>query len=42
MRGEWVLDHYGQRPLAKLADLRRNLRRIAEILDKEHFYQKEF
>lgn len=42
VRGEWVLDHYGQRPVAKLADLRRNLRRIAEILDKEHFYQKAF
>ena len=42
IRGEWVLDHYGQRPLAKLADLRRNLQRIAGILDKEHFYQKTF
>ena len=42
VRGEWVLDHYGQRPLAKLADLRRDLRRIAAILDKEHFYRKAF
>ena len=42
VRGEWVLDHYGQRPLAKLANLRRNLQRIAAILDKEHFYQKAF
>jgi hypothetical protein len=42
VRGEEVLDHYGQRPIAKLADLRRNLRRIAAILDKEHFYQKAF
>ena len=42
VRGEWVLDHYGQRPLAKLADLRRDLQRIAAILDKEHFYQKAF
>ena len=42
IRGEWVLDHYGQRPLAKLADLRRDLRRIAAILDKEHFHQKAF
>lgn len=42
VRGEWVLDHYGQRQLVKLADLRRNLQRIAAILDKEHFYQKAF
>ncbi|MBO2012053.1 hypothetical protein [Hymenobacter negativus] len=42
VRGEWVLDHYGQRPLAPLADLRRDLQRIAALLDKEHFYQKEF
>jgi hypothetical protein len=42
VRGEEVLDHYGQHPIAKLADLRRNLQRIAAILDKEHFYQKAF
>ena len=42
VRGGEVLDHYGQRPVAKLADLRRNLQRIAVLLDKEHFYQKEF
>ena len=42
VRGGEVLDHYGQRPVAKLADLRRNLQRIAALLDKEHFYQKEF
>lgn len=42
VRGDEVLDYYGQRPLAKLADLRRTLQRIATILDKEHFYQKVF
>ncbi|WP_460504178.1 hypothetical protein, partial [Hymenobacter agri] len=42
VQGEWVLDHYGQRPLAKLSDLRRQLQRLAEVLDKEHFYQKTF
>lgn len=42
VRGDEVLDHYGQRPVAKLADLRRNLQAIAAILDKEHFYQKAF
>ncbi|MCI1187748.1 hypothetical protein MON38_09975 [Hymenobacter sp. DH14] len=42
VRGDEVLDHYGQRPLAKLTDLRRQLQRIAAILDKEHFYQKAF
>lgn len=42
VQGEWVLSSLDQRPEAKLVDLRRNLQRIAAILDKEHFYQKEF
>ncbi|MDO7848286.1 hypothetical protein Q5H92_18105 [Hymenobacter sp. M29] len=42
VQGEKVLSGYDQRTLTPLADLRRNLQRIAAILDKEHFYQKEF
>ena len=40
--GEGVLSTSGQRTITALADLRRNLQAIAAILDKEHFYQKEF
>jgi len=42
LRGNEVLSGDGLRPVAKLADLRRNLRHLAAILDKEHFYQKVF
>lgn len=42
VQGEGVLSSYGQRTTTALADLRRNLQRIATILDKEHFYQKVF
>ena len=42
VQGEGVLSSHDQRTVTPLADLRRNLRRIAAILDKEHFYQKEF
>ena len=42
VQGEGVLSGYDQRTVTPLADLRRNLQRIAAILDKEHFYQKVF
>ena len=42
VQGEQVLSGHDQRTLTPLADLRRNLRRVAEILDKEHFYLKAF
>lgn len=42
VRGDQVMEDTGQHPVVKLADLRRNLKRIAAILDKEHFYQKAF
>ncbi|MDO7854015.1 hypothetical protein [Hymenobacter convexus] len=42
VQGEGVLSSHDQRTVTPLADLRRRLRSIAAILDKEHFYQKEF
>ncbi len=42
VQGEQVLSGHDQRTLNPLADLRRDLQRIAAILDKEHFYQKAF
>ena len=42
VQGDWVLSSDGRRRVVALADLRRNLRRIAALLDKEHFYQKAF
>ncbi|UOQ97525.1 hypothetical protein MUN81_20120 [Hymenobacter sp. 5317J-9] len=42
VRGDGVLSGYDQRTITPLADLRRNLKAIAAILDKEHFYQKAF
>ncbi|GAA4033759.1 hypothetical protein GCM10022409_17580 [Hymenobacter glaciei] len=42
VQGKGVLSGYDQRTVTSLADLRRDLQRFAAILDKEHFYQKEF